>query len=166
MESWSSQETTDLWCEENTIFIFLWWDHQFPIKKQYDGYVIYWSRRSDSGVHSYCGLLFVGCCTAVDLVEHYEEFVKQLDIDCKFLLNFGMDRPNINLSFEDKLTQTFSEVDASFLKLDHVHSIQFILHFRRGLSSFFRGQVPSATSNREERDFWSGWLFHWYPFLF
>ena len=30
--SWSSQETTDLWCE-HTIFMSLCWDHQFPSKK-------------------------------------------------------------------------------------------------------------------------------------
>ena len=77
------------------------------VKNQYDGYIIYLSKRSDSIVHSDCGLLFLGHCTAVDLVEHYEKFLKQLGIDSKFLLHFGMDGPNVNLSFEIKLTPGF-----------------------------------------------------------
>ena len=110
--------------------------------------MIYWSKRSDSIVHSYCGL-FVGHCTAVDLVEHCEEFVRQLDIDSKFLLHFGMDGSNVNLSFEDKLMQKLSEVDTSFLKLGScllhpVHSA-----FQKGIKQLFQGQVPSATSNGE-----------------
>ena len=119
------------------------------VKKQYHGYVIYWSKRCDVIVHSYCGSLFVGHCTTLDLVGHYEEFVKQLDIDSKFLLHFGMDGPNVNLSFEDKLTQKLSEVDISFLKLGSwslhpVHSA-----FQKGIKQLFQGQVPSATSNSE-----------------
>ena len=94
--------------------------------------MFYWSKRSDSFVHSYCGSLFVGHCTAVDLVEHYEEFVKLLDIDSKFLFQFGMDGPNVNLSFD---CLRWIHPSSSW---DHVQSIQFTLYFRRGLSSFFR----------------------------
>ena len=119
------------------------------VKKQYDGYVICWSKRSDSIVHSYCGSLFVGQCAAVDLVKHYEEFVKQLDIDSKFLLHFGMDRPNVNLSFEDKLTQKLPEVDTSFLKLGTCSLHPVHPAFQKGIKQLFQGQVPSATSNSE-----------------
>ena len=41
------------------------------IKKQYDGYVSYWSPRSDQVVSAYPGLLFLGHCNTDDLVEHY-----------------------------------------------------------------------------------------------
>ena len=119
------------------------------VKKQYDGYVICWSKRSDNIVHSYCGSLFVGHCAAVDLVKHYEEFVKQLDIDSKFLLHFGMDRPNVNLSFEDKLTQKLPEVDTSFLKLGTCSLHPVHPAFQKGIKQLFQGQVPSATSNSE-----------------
>ena len=119
------------------------------VKKQYDGYVIYLSKRSDSIVHSYCGSLFVGHCTAVGLVDHYEEFVKQLDIDSKFLLHFGMDRSNVNISFEDKLTQKLSEKDTSFLKLGSCSLHPFHSAFQKGIKQLFQGQVPSATSNSE-----------------
>ena len=46
------------------------------VKNQYDGYMIYLSKRSDSIVHSDYGLLFLGHCTAVDLVKHYEKCLK------------------------------------------------------------------------------------------
>ena len=121
---------------KNTSYSFLLDETTNPqAKKQYDGHVIYWPRRSDNIVHSYCGLLFVGHCTAVDLVKHYEEFVKQLDIDSKLLLH--------------KLTQKLSEMDKSFFKLGSgslhpVHSA-----FQNGIKQLFQGQVPSATSNSE-----------------
>ena len=99
--------------------------------------------------HSYCGSLFVGHCTAVDLVEHHEEFVKQLDIGFKFLLHFRMDGPNVNFSSEEKFTQKLSEVYTSFHKLGlcllhPVHSA-----FQKGIKELFQGQVSSATSNSE-----------------
>ena len=119
------------------------------VKKQYDGYVIYWSKRSDRIVHSYCGSLFFGHCTAVDLVEHYEECVKQLDIDSKFLLHFGMEGPNVNLPFEDKLTQKLSEVDTSFLNLGSCSLHPVHSAFQKGIKQLFQGQFLSRTSNSE-----------------
>ena len=116
---------------------------------QFDGYVIHWAKWSDSIVHSYCGSLFVGYWTAVDLIEHYEEFVKQLNIDPKFLLHFGMDKPNIILAFEDKLTQKLSEVDTSFLKLASCSLHPVHSAFQKDIKQLFQGQVPSTTSNSE-----------------
>ena len=67
---------------KNTPYSFLFDETtNSKVKKRYDSYVIYWYKRSDSIVYSYSGSLFVGHCTAVSLVEHYKEFVKQLDID-------------------------------------------------------------------------------------
>ena len=67
---------------KNTPYSFLFDETtSSKVKKQYDSYVIYWYKRFDSIVYSYCRSLFVGHCTAVNLVEHYKEFVKQLDID-------------------------------------------------------------------------------------
>ena len=109
------------------------------VKKLCNGYMIYWSKRSDSIVHSYCGSLFVGHCTAVDLVGHYEEFVKQLDIDSKFLLNFGMIRLNFNLSFEDKLTQKLSEVDTSLPRARIMFTRSSLLCISEGGEAAFSG---------------------------
>ena len=123
---------------KNTPYSFLFDETtNSQVKKQYDGCVIYWSKRSDSIVHLYCRSLFVGHCTAVDLVEHYEEFVKQLDIDSKFLLHFGMDGPNVNLSFEDKLTQKLCEVDTSFLKLGSCSLHPVHSAFQNGIKQLF-----------------------------
>ena len=44
------------------------------IKKQYDGYVSYWSPRYDQVVSAYPGSLFVGHCNTDDLVEHYNHY--------------------------------------------------------------------------------------------
>ena len=92
---------------------------------------------------------FVGHCTVVDLLENYEEFVKQLDIDFMFLLHFGMDGPNVKLSFEEKLTQKLSEVDTSFLKLGSCSLYPVHSAFQKGFKQLFQGQVPSATPNSE-----------------
>ena len=111
--------------------------------------MIYCSKRSDSIVHSYCELLFVGHCSAVSLDEHYKEFVKQLDIDSKFLLHFGMDGPSVNLSFEDKLTQNLSEKDTSFLKLGSCSLHPVHSAFQKKIKELFQGQVPSAISSNK-----------------
>ena len=117
------------------------------VKKQY-GYVIYWSKRSDSIFHSYCGSLFVGHCPAVDLAEHYEEFVKQLDIDSKFHFHFGMDGPMLTCPLRTDL-QNLSEVDTSFLKLGSCSLHPVLSVFQKGIKKLFQGQVSSATSNSE-----------------
>ena len=44
------------------------------VKKQYDAYVAYWSKKHDYVVNSYIGSLFVGHCTAEDLLDHYLTF--------------------------------------------------------------------------------------------
>ena len=67
--------------------------------------------------HAYCGSSFVGHCTADDLVTHYREFIKQYGLDSNYLLHYGMDGPNVNLSFENKMTKCLEEENTSFLKL-------------------------------------------------
>ena len=117
------------------------------LKKQY-GYVIYWSKRSDSIFHSYCGSLFVGHCPAVDLAEHDEEFVKQLDIDSKFHFHFGMDGPMLACHLRTDL-QNLSEVDTSFVKLGSCSLHPVLSVFQKGIKKLFQGQVSSAISNSE-----------------
>ena len=45
----------------------------------------------------FCGSLFVGHCKSEQLVEHYEEFAKDMGWDSSYLLHLGMDGPNVNL---------------------------------------------------------------------
>ena len=47
-------------------------------KKQYDGYVQYWSDRFDAVTMAYCGSLFVDHCPSEKLVEQFYEFIKRL----------------------------------------------------------------------------------------
>ena len=61
-----------------------------------------------------------------------------------------MDGPNVNLSFEDKLTQKLSEVDTSFLKLGSCSLHPVHTAFHKGIKQLFQGQIPSATSNSED----------------
>ena len=53
-----------------------------------------------------CGSLFTGYCNADGLVE---DFVKQLGLDSGYLLYFGVDGPNVTLSFKNMLTQHLSD---------------------------------------------------------
>ena len=61
------------------------------IKKQYDGYITYYSQSKKCVVTSYCGSLFLGHCTAHDLLDHFYEFMSKL-------LNIGTDGPSVNKS--------------------------------------------------------------------
>ena len=87
------------------------------IKKQYDGYVSYWSPRYDQVVSAYASSLFVGHCNADDLVEHYNNFVDKLELKSDYLLHLGMDGPNVNLSFENNLESTLESINTSFLRI-------------------------------------------------
>ena len=52
---------------------------------------------------NYCGRLFVGHSTAENLVEHFHDFQKSMNLDPAYLLYLGIDGPSVNKSFEDKL---------------------------------------------------------------
>ena len=43
-------------------------------KKQYDGYVQYWSAEKNVVIFVYCGSVFVGHCLAKDLLHHFNTF--------------------------------------------------------------------------------------------
>ena len=112
------------------------------VKKQYDAYIVYFSKRSNRITHSYCGSLFIGHCNADDLVDHYFEFVKQLQLDSNFLLHLGMDGPNVNLSFEKKLAAKLQEINTSFLKIGSCSLHPVHGAFEKGVKAFYVGVVP------------------------
>ena len=56
------------------------------LKKQYDGYVVYWSKQDRRVVNRYCGSLFVGHCDADALVNHYLDFVKHFSVHFRIFL--------------------------------------------------------------------------------
>lgn len=73
------------------------------VKKQYDAYVQYESKRFGDIVNRYCGSLFLGHCKAADLKDHFFHFGKKLPWNVNFLLQIEMDGPNLNLSFHKLL---------------------------------------------------------------
>ena len=73
------------------------------VKKQYDGYITYFSKKSKWVECAYVGSLFVGHCPAEVLLEHFYHFIEDLDLDLGSLLNLGMDGPSVNKKFEREL---------------------------------------------------------------
>ena len=69
------------------------------------------SYRHQKIVTSYFGSLFVGHCTASDLKNHFHEFIRKLGLKTPYLLSLGMDGPNVNKSFAEKLSVELKSVD-------------------------------------------------------
>ena len=96
----------------NKPFVFKFDETTTPqVKKQYDAYITYMSYRYQKIVTSYCGSLFVGHCTASDLKNHFHEFIRKLGLKTPYLLSLGMDGPNVNKSFAEKLSVELKSVD-------------------------------------------------------
>ena len=74
--------------------------------KNYDAYVIYFSYTNQVTVTAFCGSLFVGHCTAEDLLSHFFEFIKRFGLTTFSLLSLAMDWPSVNKSFANKLKTT------------------------------------------------------------
>lgn len=105
------------------------------VQKQYDGYLQYWSKERNEVSNAYCESLFIGHCTADDLLQHYEEFTQKLDLDSSFLLHLGMDGPNVNLSFQRKLIDNLtSEHGTSILKLGSCSLHPVHTAYRKGIA--------------------------------
>ena len=87
-----------------------------------------WSEKENRVIIAYCGSLFVGHCTAEDLVSHFNEFGIRMKWDPKYLLHIEMDGPIVNLSLEKKLLVDFErKYSTKFLNLGscslhHVHN--------------------------------------------
>lgn len=98
------------------------------VKKQYDGYVQYFSKTHNRVISAYTGSLFVGHCRSKDLIQHFFEFGTQLQWDVKYLLHLGMDGPNVNLAFQKDLISILKNeynkkiVDIGTCSLHPVHT--------------------------------------------
>ena len=73
------------------------------VLKQYDGYLCYWSPMYEEIVNTYVGSLFMGLCSAANLVHHFYEIVQPLGAKGVHLLHLGMDGPRVNTKFEKDL---------------------------------------------------------------
>ena len=50
----------------------------------YDVYICYWSPMFDQIVNAYGGTLFIGHCDAADLVKHFDEITKKLELHMSY----------------------------------------------------------------------------------
>ena len=71
------------------------------------------SKKLHTIVTSYYGSLFVGHCTADDLVDYIFEFVKGHELDLNLLLALGIAGPNVNKSFKSKLAKELQKRGAT-----------------------------------------------------
>ena len=78
-------------------------------KKLFDGYVKFFSLELGEVVIAYCGTLFIGRCSALDIVSHLKTFVARQNRDVKLLLNLGMGGPNVNVSSQNLLIKERKE---------------------------------------------------------
>ena len=76
------------------------------VKKQYDGYIM--SSVTNKMTTAYVGSLFLGHCNPEDL-DHFFEFIKDLNLNTDLLISIGMDGPNVNKSFETSLIAKLEE---------------------------------------------------------
>ena len=104
------------------------------VHKQYDGYLQYWSNESNEIFNSYCGSLFIGYCTSENLLDHYKTFTGKVNLESSFLLHLGMDGPNVNLSFEEKLIDNLNgEIGKNILNLGSCSHQPVHIAFRKGI---------------------------------
>ena len=84
------------------------------VKKQYDGYVTFFSKTANKVTTIYAGSLFVGHCMAADLVNHFNKFMKELNLNTNYCLGISMDGPHANKSFYRKISnEIMSQVPTS-----------------------------------------------------
>ena len=106
------------------------------VEKQYDAYIQYRSKPENKIVTVYCGSVFSGHCKKDDLVKYFLEFMKEFDLEPKYLLQLSMDEPNMNLSFESELLkQLQSTFGTTFLKIGSCPLFKVHNYFRKGVKS-------------------------------
>ena len=89
---------------KNTAFIFKFDELTTQqVKKQYYGYVQYWSKCYNCIKMVYCGTIMVDICPSKKLLEYFLEFVNSVRLELKLMLQNGMNGPSVNLKFEDLL---------------------------------------------------------------
>ena len=81
------------------------------IKKQYDGYATCHSKHFGRVVTVYLLTLFVGKCTADDLLCHLNEMLDKLKLSLVCIISLEMDGPIVNLLFKHKLETALQERD-------------------------------------------------------
>ena len=91
--------------------------------------------------------MFASHCEGDDLVEHYNEFVKIMQLDSNYLLHIGMDGLNINLSFENKFATNLEEMDTTFLRIGSCSLHLTHTAFQKGIKNFIVARLMSKNHN-------------------
>ena len=105
------------------------------VSKQYDGYFYCWSPMYDEVVKTYSGSLFMGHCTAVDLVMRFHKIVQPLALKGVNLLHLGMDGPQVNTKFEKELQALFHVKEGTSIFLLEICSLHPVYTaFKNGIS--------------------------------
>ena len=71
--------------------------------------ILKYSKVSKLIITSYCESLFVGYCSAEDMLEHILEFIRRLGLNGAWFIHLGMDCPFVNKSFVEKLSGRFEK---------------------------------------------------------
>ena len=104
------------------------------VQQQYDAYLQYWSKSQSKITNAYCDSLFVGHSTSDNLLNHFNSFMKDLNLDYNHLIQVGMDGPNVNLSFEKKLRSIMETTyETSFLNFGTCSLHPVHTAFRKGI---------------------------------
>ena len=119
---------------ENKSFTFIFDETTTSqIRKQLDGYVRFWSSDSNQISTRYCGSIFLGYCDANHMLEHFKHIKGYFKWDNN-MLHVGMDGPNINKSFEKKLSDYLNENSMNILNLGSCSIHKVCNAFRKGLN--------------------------------
>ncbi|HBK83112.1 MAG TPA: hypothetical protein DDZ41_05870 [Flavobacterium sp.] len=85
------------------------------VKKQFDGYVRFYSKKFNKIISPYVGSVFIGHCNAEQIKDHFYELGHKIKWNINYLLHVGMDGPNINLLFIKNLTKELLENNNKFI---------------------------------------------------
>ena len=76
----------------------------------------------------------MGHCSADQMVDHFLDFKKRVNWDNSLMLHLGMDGPNLNKSFQKKLSKKLEENNNQFLNIGSCNLHKVHSAFRKGLS--------------------------------
>ena len=87
------------------------------IEKRHDAYTTYQSNHLSRIVTKYLRTLFVGKCTAEDLLHHLHETIEKLKLNVEAILTLGMDGPSVNLLFQRKLEKELEKKNKQLIEV-------------------------------------------------
>ena len=103
-------------------------------KKQYDGYLQYWSSSPEEVVNSCCGSIFIGHCSHKDLIQCYHEFENAMELDLNLPLHLRTDSPNVSKKFASVLISKIEEeINSKVLNIGTCSLHPVHTSFRKGL---------------------------------